>query len=158
MIPCKYYKGNHHLQKYFSVIALWADIFIAYIALNSMPTFLSLIYLGDLASFAGSTIIFFFIAGLINRWFAQIVTLSLWTWLLLLLRYFFINNRTYWCLLSSSSPLPQLFWPYFAVTNLWVSRLLRHLRFFGKLFSGVFAKFLCNTMSNTVKRITIKVR
>ena len=34
----------------------------------------------------------------------------------------------------------QLFRPYFAVTNLWMSRILRHLRFIGKLFSRVFSK------------------
>ena len=45
------------------VIALWADIFIAYIALNPISIFLSLFYLRDLANFAGSTMIFFFIVA-----------------------------------------------------------------------------------------------
>ena len=61
IIRCKYYKkviicGNISL-----VIALWADIFIAYIAFNSISTFSPQFYLGDLTNFAGSIITFFFI-------------------------------------------------------------------------------------------------
>ena len=44
------------------VIGLWADIFITYIALNPISTFLRQFYPGDLANFAGS-IIFFFIVS-----------------------------------------------------------------------------------------------
>ena len=74
------------------VTTLWTDIFIAYIALNPVSTFLRQFYQGDFGNFAGSTIIFFFIAALIIRWFGQIVALPRWTWLLLLLRKFFINR------------------------------------------------------------------
>ena len=98
LIRCKYYKkiiicGNISLA-----IALWADLFIAYIALNPTRQF----YPEDLANFA-DTMIFFFIAALIIRWFGQIVALPQWTWLLLLLRSFFIDNHNWWYLLSSSS-------------------------------------------------------
>ena len=68
--PIQILQKNHHLQKGLSlVIALWADIFIAYIALNPVFTFFRQFYPGDLANFAVSTIIFFFIAALIIRWF-----------------------------------------------------------------------------------------
>ena len=83
MIQCKYYKKSHHLRKYLLVIALWIDVFIVYISLNpSNPfsIFLRQFYPGDLANFAGSTIIF--IVALIIRWFSQIVALPRWTWLL----------------------------------------------------------------------------
>ena len=49
------------------VIALWVDIIITYIAWNPIFTFLCQFYAGDLAKFAISTIIFFFIAVLIMR-------------------------------------------------------------------------------------------
>ena len=49
------------------VIALWVDIIITYIAWNPVFTFLCQFYAGDLANFAISTIIFFFIAVLIMR-------------------------------------------------------------------------------------------
>ena len=55
------------------VIALWVDIFIAYNALNPISKFRSQFYPGDLAIFASSTIIFFFIAALIVRLIGQIV-------------------------------------------------------------------------------------
>ena len=89
------------------------------------------------SSFAGSTIIFFFMAANIIRWFGHIVALPRWTWLLLLLKYFFIDNCTWWYLRCSSCFTPQLFPLNFTVTNLWVTRSLRHLCFLGKLFSGV---------------------
>ena len=58
---------------------------------------------------------FFFIAALTIRCFGQIVALPRWNWLLLLLRYFLIDNcRTCWYLVSTfspSSPL-RLFRPY----------------------------------------------
>ena len=65
MIRCKYNKkivicGNISL-----IIALWVDIFIAFIALNPISTFLRQFYPGDLANFAGSTIVFYSIAALI---------------------------------------------------------------------------------------------
>ena len=49
------------------IIALWTDIFIAYIVLNRISTFLRQFYPGDLANFAGSSIIFSFIAAVIIR-------------------------------------------------------------------------------------------
>ena len=85
-------------------IALWADTLIIFIAINPIPTFLRQFYPGDLAKFAGNIIIFF-IAALIIRWLDQIVALSRCTWLLLLLRYFFINN----C--GIFFPLPPLLLP-----------------------------------------------
>ena len=118
------------------VIALWADKLIAYTALNPISTFLPQFYPGDLASFEGSTIIVFFIATLIIRWFNQSVALPRW--------YFFIDNRTWGHLLSSSSP--QLFLPYFAVTKIWVLRSLKHLHFLGKSLWGVCSKFLRDSM------------
>ena len=42
----------------------------------------------------------------------------------------------------------QIFRPYFVVTGL-VSRSLRHLRFLGKLFSEVSAKFPCDSTSDS---------
>ena len=118
------------------VIALWANKLIAYTALNPISTFLPQFYPGDLASFEGSTIIVFFITALIIRWFDQSVALPRW--------YFFIDNRTWGHLLSSSSP--QLFLPYFAVTNLWVLRSLKYLHFLGKSLWGVCSKFLRDSM------------
>ena len=44
---------------------------------------------------------------------------------------------------------PELFRPYFAVTNLWVSCSLRHLHFLWKLFSRVSSKFLRDSMDNS---------
>ena len=83
--------------------------------------------------------------------FGQAVALPRWTWLLLLQRYFITDNRAWWYLLSSFSPLPppqlQRFRPDFAVTNLWVSRSLRQLR-----VPGV------QRVIVTVKRITVKVK
>ena len=58
---------------------------------------------------------FFFIAALTIRCFGQIVALPRWNWLLLLLRYFLIDNRrTCWYLLSTFSPSSPLqrFRPY----------------------------------------------
>ena len=49
-------------------------MFIAYIALNPISTFLRQFYLRD-------TVIFFIIAALIIRWFDQIVSLKGWTYL-----------------------------------------------------------------------------
>ena len=131
------------------VIALWADIYIAYIALHSIFTFLRQLYPGDFTNFAGSTNIFLFNAALMIWWFDQIVALLRWTWLLLLQRYFFIDNRTWWYLLSSSSPYPHLFRPFLVVKNLWVSRSVRHLRFLGKLFLGVSSNFFHYSMGNS---------
>ena len=119
------------------IIALWTDIFIAYIVLNRISTFLRQFYPGDLANFAGSSIIFSFIAAVIIGLFGKIVAFPWWSLLLLLLWYFFIDDRTWWYLVSSSSP-PSFFGPILLLTNLWVSRSLRYLSFLGKLFLGVF--------------------
>ena len=43
---------------------------------------------------------------------------------------------------------PKLFRPYFSVTNLWVYRALRYLRFLGKLLLGISSKFFRNSMDN----------
>ena len=75
-------------------IALWSDIFFAYIALKPISTFLHQFYRGGLANFAGSAIISFFtlteeilngklhflctvIAYLIIQWFNHIATMDL---------------------------------------------------------------------------------
>ena len=133
MIQSKYYKKNHiwkyischsTLGRYIHRISPWAQ----------SPHFsVSSFYPGDLANRAGTTIIFFFIATLINQWFGKIITLArIWNWLQLHQRYFFIDNRTWWYLLSPYSLLVTFFCPYFAVTNLWVFRPLRHSRFLGE--------------------------
>ena len=102
MIWCKYYKKVIICGNFSLVIALWSDIFVTDILLNPISTFLCQFYLGDLANFADSTSIVFI------RWFRQIVALLRWTWLLLLLRYFFILKCT-WSYLLSSSSFPPIF-------------------------------------------------
>ena len=128
------------------VIALWAYIFIAYIAWNRISTFLRQFYPESLANFVGSIIIFFINAVLFIRWFDQIVALP--RWVLLLLSYIWSlttkNNGIFFPVLLYC----QFFWPYFCVTILWVSCLLRHLRFLAKLLSGVSSKFLRNSIKN----------
>ena len=106
MNQCKNYKkiiicGNVSL-----VIALWAYIFIAYIAWNRISTFFRQFYSEDLANFVGSIIIFFINAALFIRWFDQIVALP--RWVLLLLSYSIIDNQKQWHLLSPSFLLPSL--------------------------------------------------
>ena len=116
-------KKNQHLRIY--LIAHWTDIFIACISLNPIFTFLRQFYPGDLANFAGSTIIFF-IAALIIRWFGQIVALSRWTWLPLLLSISSLTTVSYSIFFPLPFPPPpppplspaKLFRIYFAVTNL----------------------------------------
>ena len=115
--------------KIYLVATLWADIFIAYIELNPTFAFLHQFYSGELAISAGRTTIFFFNIASIIPWFGQIFVFLRWTWLLLLLMYFFIDNRTWWYLLSSS---------FFPLSS---SRSFRHLRFVGKLLSGVSSDF-----------------
>ena len=78
----------------------FGQIFIVYTTFNQISTFLCQFSPKDLRIFAGSTIIFL-IATLIIQWFCQIVALPRWTWL----RYFFIDNRTWWHFLSYFSPL-----------------------------------------------------
>ena len=103
MTRCKYYKKIIICRNISLAMALWADIFIAYIALNPISAFFCQFYTGGIAHFAGSTIIFFFIAALITQWFSLFVAVPRWTWLLLLQRYFFTSNCTWWYLLSSFS-------------------------------------------------------
>ena len=62
MIPRKYKKKKKRKKIMMCgnisfVVALWVDILIAYIALNQISTFLRQSYPGDLANFAGGTII-----------------------------------------------------------------------------------------------------
>ena len=93
MMRCKCYKKIITCGNIFLMIVFWADMFVAYIAWNPIFTFLHQFYSGEFANF-------------IILWFGKIVALPRWTWLLLLLRYFLIDSRTSWCLLSSSSPPP----------------------------------------------------
>ena len=139
MIRCIYYKkiiicGNISL-----VIALSANIFIVYIVLNPISVFLRQFYPRDVANFASSTIIFFFIATLIIWWFDSVKLLdyrdrpgcsSSW----------FIDNRTWWYLFSSPSSSKKISWTYFTVTNLWVPFSLRHLHFLEEIVIGSFLK------------------
>ena len=73
MICCKYYKKIIICWNISLVIALLADIFIAYIRLKPFSTFLRKFYLGDLANFTDSTIVFLLIAALIIQWFDQLL-------------------------------------------------------------------------------------
>ena len=100
----------------FLVIVFSADIFITYIALNPISTFLPQFYTEYLANFAGSTSIFFFIAALMIQWFGQIVAMPPWTWLQLLLRFFLIDSCTWWHILSSSS-FPPTFLALFSTNK-----------------------------------------
>ena len=93
MMRCKCYKKIITCGNIFLMIVFWADMFVVYIAWNPIFTFLRQFYSGEFANF-------------IILWFGKIVALPRWTWLLLLLRYFLIDSRTSWCLLSSSSPPP----------------------------------------------------
>ena len=95
------------------VIALWADIFIVYMALNPISTFLHQFYLVDLANFEGSKFIFFLIAALIIRcdgpgccpsWGISSLTS--------------VSDGIFFPL----PLLPKLFRTYFAVTYLWTPR------------------------------------
>ena len=70
MIRGKYHKKTIICGNTSLFTPLLADIFIEYIALNPISTFFRQLYSQDLASFAGSTIIFFFIAALIIRWYS----------------------------------------------------------------------------------------
>ena len=101
MIRCKYYKKKQRQKENtiiicgntFLITALWADIFIAHIALNPMPISCCQSYPGDYRKL-------FFIAALMIWSFGQIVTLLLWNWLLVPLKYFFIDYQTWWYVLS----------------------------------------------------------
>ena len=129
------------------VIALWADIFIAYIALKSISTFLRQFYPGGLANFVGYHHL------VLHRCSHHLAKqlhcrdgpgccssrgiLSLTT----------VPDGIFSPLSPHYLPPLQLFRPYFAVTNLWVSRSLRQLR-----LPGV------QRVIVTVKRITVKVK
>ena len=118
------------------VIALWADIFIAIAHWTQCPHF-SVSSIQGILQILQVTV--FFITALIIRWFGQIIAFPRWTWLLLLLRYFFIDLEVFSFFFLVSLKLFSLIISY---NNLRVSRLLRHLRFLGKLFSGVSSVFL----------------
>ena len=136
------------------VLTLWSDLFFAYIALKPISTFIRQFYSGDLVNFAGSAIIFFFIALLINQWFNQIAAMNLaapspvvflhWQSYLIVSFYLFV-------------PL-QLFRSYLTVTNLSVPRSLRHLRFLVKLFSCGFSKSIRSSMGNSYCKKDYKLR
>ena len=138
------------------VIALWADISIACIALNPVSAFRCHFSPKNLANFAVSIIISFFIAALIIRWFSQIVALPRWTWLLLLLSYFFIDSCS-WYLLSSSSPKffdPILLYQIYEYLVHW--DICVFLGNCCREFSQNF--FEIQWVILTVKRITVKVK
>ena len=138
IIWCKYYKKTHRLWNYLSCHSTLGRYIHPIYRIEPNLHISPSVPFWDLANFAGSIIISFFIAALVIRWFGKITALPRWTWLLLLVRYF-----------SLLSLPPKLFPPYFAVTNLWVSRSLRHLLFLGKLLSGVCSKFLRDSMGNS---------
>ena len=97
-------------------------------------------------------------AALIIRLFGLIVALPQWTKLLLLLRYSVTGNKPDGIFFPIALPL-QVFRPYFAATNLWVSPLLGPLPFVGKFFSGVSSKVLCDSLLNSYfKKDYIKAR
>ena len=157
MPRCKYYEKKNIYGNISLVIALWADIFIACIALNPVSTFRCHFYPGNLANFAVSIIISFFITTLTIRWFGQIVALPRWTWLLLLLSYFFIDSCSWWYLLSSSSPkffdLILLYQIYESLVHWDICVFLGNCcREFSQNF------FEIRWVILTVKKITVKVK
>ena len=78
-------KKNYHLRKYASrQSTLGRYIHRIYRIEPNLHIFQAVLYPGDLANFAGSAIIFF-IAALIIQWFDQIVALRRRTWLLVFL-------------------------------------------------------------------------
>ena len=100
----------------------------------------------NIANFVGGTTIFFF-------------------WMLLLLRYSSLTTVLDMMVSSLLFLFPQTFSVLFAVTNLLVSRSLKHMRSLGILFPGVSLKFLRDFSLKflqwvivTVKRMTIKVK
>lgn len=130
-------------------LALWADYIHRNNALNSISTFLRQFYSGDLANFAGCTIIFFFVATLIIWWFGHIVALPRWTWLLLLSKGISLVAPV---LYGIFFPLPLLtpnFSALFCCDKFMKYFSLRHLHFLGKLFLGVFSKFLRDLIDNS---------
>ena len=109
---------HHHLWKYiYFHNTLWADIFIVYIALKPISTFLRQFYPGDLTNFADNTVIFFFIVALIIQWFGQIFAT-------IAPPEVFLHWQPY--LMVPSFLFFSSFQPYFAATNLWMSCSLRH--------------------------------
>ena len=89
------------------IMALWADIFITYIALNPAFIFLRQFYPGEqILQVVPSYLPLHRCSHHSMIW--QIVALLRWTWMLLFLRYFNTDNRAWWYLLSFSS-LPPTF-------------------------------------------------
>ena len=103
-------------------IAFWADIFIAYIGLNSGLTFFRQFYPGDLENFSGSTIFFIicFHHSIIrkNCCFAVIHLPAAPPEL-------FLHWQLY-LMLPSFVFIPPYLWLFFTVTNLWVSDSFRY--------------------------------
>ena len=154
MIRCKYYKKIIIWENISLFLALWWDMFITDIALNPNSLFLCQFYLGNFLNFANSTIIVFFIAAVIIRCLQQIVAFLRGHGCCSSLDILYSQV----CQLVSSFLLPQFFRPWFAATNLWVSRLLRRLYFLGKFFSGFPQNFFAiQSVLVTVKWITVKV-
>ena len=71
-----------------------------------------------------------------------------WTWLLSLLRYFFIDKRIWWYLLSSCPP-PETFSDLFCSNIFMNTSSLRNLRFLRKLFLRVSSIFFRDSMGNS---------
>ena len=104
-----------------------------------------------LANSPGSTIIFFFIAAIIIRWFGQIVALPSWTWLLLRLRYCFIDNRISWFLLSSSS-FSSKFSALFCCNKFMNLSFTETFALSWELFLGLSLNFLRDSMGNSYRK------
>ena len=116
---------------------LWADIFIRYIALNTISRFLLQFY----PVYNANIIIFFFITALIIWWFSQIFALPRWAWLLLLLRYFFIDT-------FSSSFFPPSFIDLFCCNKFMSISFIETFVLSRETILGSFLKFLCCSISN----------
>ena len=113
---CNYYKAITICENICPLKAFWEDKLIAYITLNSISFFIRQFYWGDVANFAGSFINFLFIVAQIIQWFGQTVAFSRRTWLLLFLKYFFFDKRTWWYIFLFLSP--QFYLNIFALANL----------------------------------------
>ena len=97
-------------------------------------------------------------AALIIRLFGLIVALPQSTKLLYFWSILSLATEPDGIFFPIALPL-QVFRPYFAVTNLWVSPSLGPLPFVGKFFSGVSSKVLCDSLLNSYfKKDYIKAR
>ena len=73
---CNYYKAITICENICPLKAFWEDKLIAYITLNPISFFIRQFNWGDLANFAGSSIIFLFIVAHIIQWFGSICCIS----------------------------------------------------------------------------------